>query len=144
MTPASNRTLLVDSGFFMALFEPRDQHHKDACEKRNRLKSSSFIVPWPILYETINTRFVRRPKTIIQFESLLRTHNTVLLDDSSYRYGVYKNVLARTKTQSHAMSLVDAVLSAILDDTNVRINAMLTFNLRDFGPICRKRGVELL
>ena len=140
MIPASNRTLLVDSGFFMALFEPRDQHHKDACEKRDRLKYSSFVVPWPILYETINTRFVRRPKTIVQFESLLRTHNTVLLDDSSYRYGVYKNVLARTKE----MSLVDAVLYAILDDTNVRINAMVTFNLRDFGPICRKRGVELL
>ena len=144
MIPASNRTLLVDSGFFMALFEPRDQHHKDACEKRDRLKFSSFIVPWPILYETINTRFVRRPKTIVQFESLLRTHNTVLLDDSSYRYSVYKNVLARAKTQRHAMSLVDAVLSAILDDTNVRIHAMLTFNRRDFGPICRKRGVELL
>ncbi len=144
MTLTSNRTLLVDSGFFIALFEPRDQHHKAACEKRDRLKSSSFVVPWPILYETINTRFVRRPKTIVQFESLLRTHNTVLLDDSSYRRGVYKNVLAPAKTQRNAMSLVDAVLYAILDDTNVRINAMLTFNFRDFGPICRKQGIELL
>ena len=42
------------------------------------------------------------------------------------------------------MSLVDSVLCAILDDTNVRIDAMLTFNLRDFENIYRSRGIELL
>ena len=143
--PSSN-TLLVDSGFFFALFDPRDQHHSDACEKQDWLETLSVVVPWPILYETINTRFVRRPETIVRFESILRAHDTVLLDDSPYRLDAYEGVFAQAKTQlqRNTMSLVDAVLSAILADPNVRIDAMLTFNSSDFGHICRVQKVELL
>ena len=146
MIGPSNNTLLVDSGFFFALFDPRDQHHGDACKKQDLLEALSVVVPWPILYETINTRFVRRPETIVRFESVLRAHDTVLLDDSPYRLDAYEEVLAQAKTQRqrNAMSLVDAVLCAILADPNVRIDAMLTFNSRDFGHICSVQRVELL
>ena len=139
-----NDTLLVDSGFFFALFNPRDQHHGDACEKQEWLETLSVVVPWPILYETINTRFVRRPETIVRFESILRAHDTVLLDDSPYRLDAYEDVFAQAKAKRNAMSLVDAVLCAILADTNVRIDAMLTFNSIDFGNICSVQRVELL
>ena len=141
-----NSTLLVDSGFFFALFDPRDQHHSDACEKQDWLESLSVVVPWPILYETINTRFVRRPETLVRFETILRAHDTVLLDDSPYRLDAYEDVLAQAKTQRqrNAMSLVDSVLCAILADPNVRIDAMLTFNSSDFGHICNVQKVELL
>ena len=141
--PSSN-ALLVDSGFFFALFDPRDQHHADACEKQDWLEELSVVVPWPILYETVNTRFIRRPATIVQFESILLAHDTVLLDDSSYRLEAYEDVFARAKARRNAMSLVDAVLCAILADTNVRIDAMLTFNSIDFDGICREQGIELL
>ena len=143
MIGPSNHTLLVDSGFFFALFDPRDQHHCDACEKQDWLETLSVVIAWPILYETINTRFVRRPETIVRFESILRAHDTVLLDDSPYRHA-YEDVLARAKARRNAMSLIDAVLCAILADPNVRIDAMLTFNSSDFGDICRERKVELL
>ena len=139
-----NDTLLVDSGFFFALFNPRDQHHSDACKKQDWLEALSVVVPWPILYETINTRFVRRPETIVRFESILRSHDTVLLDDSPYRLDAYEDVFAQAKAKRNAMSLVDAVLCAILADTNVRIDAMLTFNSIDFGNICSVQRVELL
>ena len=141
--PSSN-TLLVDSGFFFALFDPRDQHHSDACKKQDWLETLSVVVPWPILYETINTRFVRRPETIVRFESILRAHDTVLLDDSPYRRDAYEDVLSRARTKRNAMSFVDAILCAILADPNVRIDAMLTFNIIDFDGICREQGVELL
>lgn len=59
-----SKTLLVDSGFFFALFNPRDRYHADACEKQDWLEILSIVIPWPILYETINTRFVRRPETV--------------------------------------------------------------------------------
>lgn len=144
MIRPSNHTLLVDSGFFFALFNPRDQHHGDACEKQEWLEALSVVVAWPILYETINTRFVRRPETIARFESILRAHGTVLLEDSPYRLNAYEDVLEQAKAQHHAMSLVDAVLCAILADPKVRIDAMLTFNNRDFGDICREQKVELL
>lgn len=55
MSRTSNNTLLVDSGFFFALFDPRDQHHAAAREKQEWLETLAVIMPWPILYETINT-----------------------------------------------------------------------------------------
>ena len=137
-------TLLVDSGFFFALFDPRDQHHAAARDKQEWLEMFSVVMPWPILYETINTRFMRRPETIARFESLMNAPETEFLDDSPYRLEAYEDTLRRAKMRREAVSLVDAVLHAILDDTNVRIGAMLTFNLRDFGQICHVRGVELL
>ena len=143
MSRTSNKTLLVDSGFFFALLDPRDQHHAAACETQDWLEMHSLIIPWPILCETINTRFTRRPETIARFESIIRAPGTEYLDDSPYRLGAYKTTLAQAKSRRNAMSLVDLVLCAILADTNVRIDAMLTFNFRDFRHICYARKVEL-
>ncbi len=144
MSRTSNNTLLVDTGFFIALFNPRDQHHAAALEKQDWLEMLSIVMPWPILYETIDMRFARRPATIARFESIIHAPETEFLDDGPYRLEAYEDTLAQAKAQRHAMSLVDSVLCAILADTNVRIDAMLTFNFRDFSPICNLRGVELL
>ena len=144
MIMPSSDTVLVDSGFFMALFDRRDQHHKAACEKQEWLEHFSVVVPWPILYETINTRLVRRPENVERFESLLRDSDTVLLDDCPYRSDAYEELLERAKEQRHAMSLVDAVIYAILADPEVRVNGILTFNNSDFKQICYERGIELL
>ena len=144
MNRTSNNTLLVDTGFFIALFNPRDPYHAAAREKQDWLEMLSIVMPWPILYETINTRFVRRPETIARFESIIHAPETEFLDDRPYRLEAYEDTLTQAKAQRHSMSLVDSVLCAILDDTNVRIDAMLTFNFRDFGHICNLRGVELL
>lgn len=144
MSRTSNNTLLVDSGFFFALFNRRDQHHAAACEKQEWLETLAVIIPWPILYETINTRFTGRPETIARFESLMRAPGTEFLNDCPYRLEAYEDALTRARTQRKPMSLVDSVLCAILADTNVRIDAMLTFNLRDFGHICSVQEIALL
>ena len=42
------------------------------------------------------------------------------------------------------MSLVDMVMRLMLEDVNVRVNGLLTFNRRDFYDVCRRRGLEML
>ena len=136
--------LLVDSGFFFALFNPRDQHHSEACEKQEWLEIASVVVPWPILYETVNTRFTRSPDRIARFESIVHDRRrTEFVDDSPYREDALDQVLVRSK-QGHPISLVDAVLNSILADDKVRIDAMLTFNVSDFIGVCSAKGVEIL
>lgn len=136
--------ILVDSGFFFALFNPRDQHHSEACEKQEWLEIASVVVPWPILYETVNTRFTRSPDRIARFESIVHDRRrTEFVDDSPYREDALDHVLVRSK-QGHPISLVDAVLNSILADDNVRIDAMLTFNVSDFSGVCSAKGVEIL
>lgn len=136
--------LLVDSGFFFALFNPRDQHHSEACEKQEWLEIASVVVPWPILYETVNTRFTRSPDRIARFESIVHDRRrTEFVDDSPYREDALDQVLVRGK-HGHPISLVDAVLNSILADDNIRIDAMLTFNVSDFSGVCSAKGVEIL
>lgn len=136
--------ILVDSGFYFALFDPRDQHHTDACERQAWMEIASVVIPWPILYETVNTRFTRRPDTIARFERIVRAPQTEFINDSPYRPEALEQVLLRGKRQRHPMSLVDAVLNSILADDNVKIDAMLTFHSSDFIRICSVKGVEIL
>ena len=101
--------VLVDSGFFFALFDPRDPWHTQAKSKAEWIEAFRVIVPWPILYETVNTRLARRPDPVARFERILRRPDTELLDDSPYRLDAYENTLARAKAQREPASLVDSV-----------------------------------
>ena len=56
--------LLVDTGYFFALFNSRDQYHEKAVEKQEWLDELPIALPWPILYETLNTRFVKNSEYI--------------------------------------------------------------------------------
>jgi len=54
-----------------------------------------YVLPWPILYETVNTRLARRPEILAKFGAIARSPETVLLDDSPYREGSFATVLAQ-------------------------------------------------
>ena len=132
--------LLVDTGFFIAMYDERDAHHAEAQDKQSLLDVHAIILPWPVLYETINTRFSRRRGIMARFNAVITSGNTALLDDSPYRVEAYRAVAWNVR---RPMSLVDAVLRAIIEDTNVAVGAMLTFNKRDFHDVCRQHSVEL-
>ena len=134
--------LLVDTGFFTALYFERDPHHATALDHRDWVDILPVVLPWPILYETINTRLSRRQHLMAQFDALVSSDQTVLLDDSPYRHDCYRSVMDAPKGQ--APSLVDAILQRVLEDDNVPIRAMLTFNERDFRWLCEKHQIELL
>ena len=139
MTVASR--LLVDTGFFFALYDARDDHHDDAQAHQHWLEDLPIILPWPILYETVNTRLTRRQHLVAQFDAVVSAERTTLLDDTPYRADCYRTVSSRTR---RGLSLVDAVLQRVIEDANVDIGAMLTFNARDFAALCAENRVEIL
>ena len=143
------KIILVDSSFFFALFNPEDDFHSKALKEQDTLDKFPIIVPWPILYETINSKFVKSPETIKSFENIMRRPDAEFLDDSKYRDEAYQKTLALAKRgyrreEDGPRSLVDSVLHTILEDVNVRISAMLTFDDNDFRYICARRDVELI
>ena len=87
--------VLVDSGFFIALFNERDQHHASARRLEEWLDFVPIVLPWPILYETVNTRLARRPQNLAKFGAIVRLPETLLLDDTPYRVGSFAAVLAQ-------------------------------------------------
>ena len=135
--------LLLDSGFFFALYEPRDTHHASAQGKREWLDELPIVLPWPVLYEAVNTRFARRPGIMARFDAVVGHPDTKLLDDTPYRDDAYRTAIELGR-RGRPMSLVDAVLRSVIEDTNVAVAALLTFNPADFADVCRQNSVELL
>jgi predicted nucleic acid-binding protein len=138
--------ILVDTGFWFALFERTDSYHAQAEEKSAYLWPLNIVIAWPVLYETLNTRFVhtRNHLALRQFQTVLKRPGAVLLDDAPYRQNALELAFASSLKRSRALSLTDCVLRLMLDDTDTRIDFLATFNIRDFADVCRKRGVRLL
>lgn len=139
-----NATIIVDTGFWFALFTPGDSDHAEAAKKAVILDRARLIFPWPVLYETLNTKLVKNRFATARFDSLLKTSSAVFIDDADYRGLALQATMRESQAQGRAISLVDMVIRFVIDDPNIRIAAILTFNAGDFADICRKRNVEIL
>lgn len=135
---------LTDAGIWYALFERRDQYFAQAQEKVQYLDLFYIVLPWPILYETLNTRFVRNVAALRRFESYLKKPHVILLEDALYRDAALDLTMDSSINRSRPLSLVDCVLRLMLDDVNTKIDYLMTFNPGDFADVCRSRGIELI
>ncbi len=144
MRPETGRVALVDTGFWFALFEDRDDYHQDAQRWEEALLGfRTILLPWPILYETLNTRFMRRSAWIPRFNALLNRGNTRCLDDAKYRDQGLRDTLLMGGSRGRRLSLVDCVLQRIIEDRTVGVNCLFTYNVADFEVLCRRRRVAL-
>jgi predicted nucleic acid-binding protein len=135
------KNILADSGFWFGLFYPRDSYHKEACSIEASLAVSNLLIPWPSLYETLNTRLMRRSGERERFRHYLRRRSTVLLDDEEYKAGSLAYVLEQRSTN---LSLVDHIIRSMLEDRRLAIDALITFNAPDFSDVCQSRGIEIV
>ncbi|MGA1839469.1 MAG: hypothetical protein ACMUIU_02500 [bacterium] len=136
------KNVIFDSGFWYALYDERDNYHNDAILFEEYLKIYNLIIPWPILYETLNTRFVRRNNWLSSFENYIKSPNVLILSDESYRERAL-NLVFDLKRGVNSYSLVDLVIREILKDTTIKIDALVTFNPKDFIDICMLRNLEI-
>lgn len=139
------QNLIIDTGFWIGFYDERDAHHAKAVELAVYLEDCHVLIPWPSLYETLNSRFVRRSAQLHGFELLLHKPGTVLLSDARYREQALASVASLNRqTRGRGMSLVDIVIRAMIEDVNIRIDALITFNKPDFLAACLSRQVEIL
>ena len=87
------KRFVADSCFWFALFEPRDQYHRAATSLQEQLTVHDLIVPWPTLYEALNTRLVRRPDRLARFKAIIERPSTSIVEDRSYRTDSLRIVL---------------------------------------------------
>jgi predicted nucleic acid-binding protein len=139
---SSGKAILVDTGFWIALYDARDQYHQQAKQKVHILEIATLLLPWPSLYETLNTRFVKNSVAIRGFEALLRQPHVFRLPDEPYREQALVGAMSAAGERS--IALVDMVIRMVLEDVSVRKSGLLTFNQRDFSDTCRKHRVEML
>ena len=140
-----SQNVLTDSGFWIAYFENSDEHHHKAHEWANIIFNSPFIIicPFPSLYEFLNTRFARRSDRIEELEKLIKKLNIEYIYDDNYRFDLITNFIT-TNRYSPKLSSVDIIINKIIEDINIKIDFVVTFNEDDFKSACQGRNITIL
>lgn len=137
------KSVLIDTGFWFALFTNGDPYHSEALEKYELLEHHHIVIPWPTLYETINTRFSKNREGMKSFEDFLKQEQVIKLDDAKYKETVI-DLVFRKAEEYNPYALVDLVLREIISDSSIKIDYLITFNERDFADVCALSHVEVV
>lgn len=139
------QTVLVDTCVWYAIFDPRDRPDQrgDMVAIAQVLETMKVLVPWPVTYETMCTRFTSNRVALQGFERLLKQPQVQLINDDKYRDGALSESFEWSLRRGRPLSLTDCLLRRALVDIDLKINCFATFNVRDFRDICAPRGIEL-
>lgn len=147
------RRVCADTGFLIALYGEQGQQHDRASAWFEQLfaRPGHQLLPWPALYEAINTRLVRDPRQLEVMErdwTLLRRNGRPdYLNDERYREDALAEVFTETRRPRRSyrrLSLADRVIRALLADVALSVDVLLTNDESAFHEICRLRGLELI
>jgi hypothetical protein len=148
------KRFLLDSGYLLALYRDEGDRTRSAAETFANLLSISenvLLVPWPVAYERFNSEFSARSDWIEKLNSdwsrLRRLRKLEYVDDSQFRQKCLDEWLGLSPERPGrfaGLSLVDRILMALIEDRSKRVEALLTFDLRDFSGFCGKLGVEII
>lgn len=141
------KIVLVDSCFWFAYLGTRNDSLKPIADKiYDRLEKleCNVIIPFPSLYETINTKLLKdkNKKAADWFLQQLNTNTRYIrVPDDKYRDAAFT---ATSTNRSRGISLVDNILRIMMEDKSVRVDTLITFNTGDFLDVCTKCGIELI
>ena len=138
------KNVIIDTGFWFALFDSRDEHHRQALDVYELIKDNNIIIPFPSLYETINTAFSEQYLWMQKFQDIVNQPNITKIFDEQYREDALGISFYSSLMQKRNLSLVDVIIRLILDDPTVKTDYLVTFNVKDFNDVCRKRNIEIL
>lgn len=145
----------LDACFLIGLYDERDKHHARSRELLemyfgDRTRNVAIVI-WPNLYELVSTRLVRdtRKTQILEqdWRILASKKRIEFLEDDPYRAEALElcfRELNKRRSSYRGLSLTDHVIRAVLADSNVQVDAILTFNPGDFADVCRSKNKLIL
>ena len=134
--------VLVDTSVWYSIYDTKETRQSVISAALSSLDNTLVVFPWPVLYEVLRTKFVKRPLLMEQLELRLARPNVIKADDCKYRESALRESFAASKRHRN-LSLVDCVLRQVLLDEEQRIDYFLTLNLPDFVDVCRQTGVQV-
>lgn len=136
--------VLADTGVWYALCDSRDSLHSKALSRAGLLEQHHVVLPWPVVYETLCTRFVRNSRALRRFVGLLKRPRIEYLDDSTYVQDALDIAIESSLSRARPLSMVDCAIRLILDDVDTRVDYLMTFNPADFLDVCERRRIRLV
>lgn len=127
------KRLLVDSCIWYAIWDETDDKHSYCEVIEKTISAHQLIIPYPILYETLNSRFVgNRYKQCENFFKVLNsTGKVTLVPDEKYR-GKALRILNAGSDRYQQYSLVDMIIRLMMEDISLGPLSVYTFNTKDF------------
>jgi predicted nucleic acid-binding protein len=137
------KNIMVDTCFWIAYCDPSDGKHTEAIEWSKKIFDYPVLCPFPTLYEFLDTRFSRRPEVINEFDNMIKKGLLKFVYDDKYRDNIVNGYIEGNKFFSQ-YSLVDLIINRMIEDVNLKIDYLFTFNQEDFKRACNKRNIEML
>lgn len=141
------KIVLIDSCFWFALLGTRHDEYAPAAKsifERLETLQCYIIIPYPSLYETVNTKLLKdKYKNAADWflEQLNTNPRYIKVTDDNYRETAFS---ATTADRVRGISLVDNILRVMMTDTTLKIDTLITFNTSDFVDTCTRNGIELI
>ena len=137
--------ILIDTGVWYSRYDKRDTaaSQEDVETIFELAQPFNIILPWPIAYETLRTKFTRNRLGMSLFEEEIKSPNIQFIDDTTYRDKAIELSFESSRS-FRPLSMVDCVLRLMMDDVNVQIKYFATWNTKDFQDVCFNRRIEIL
>ena len=150
MSKKKRMTILTDTGFWIALYNKKENERHEKAIKiyewiiKHRI---NIYIPWPIFYEILRNKLALKTTNFVKhFENGLKTLNFTKIDDDDYREAALEETIQKAKIfknskGSRTLSLVDIVTRGILLDKN-EISNLITLDPDHFEDVCKKKNVS--
>lgn len=136
------KRLIVDTGIWYAVLDKTDSRMECADDIAKILEKHQLFVPYPSLYEAINTRLIKNEyhQADKLFAYLNNPEKVVLVSDDKYRETALKAVQFNLSNGKH-YSLVDMIIRLMMEDETLGLRSVITFNVKDF---CGVNAIEVI
>ena len=134
--------IIVDTGFWIALYNP-EKHielQDDIDTILNFIEDKNIIIPFPTLYEFLNSKFSRK-KYVEQFRRLILKPNYMKLDDTIYRMTALESFFNNAVERNNDVSFVDEVIKEVIIGKLIRIDYLVSFDA-GLNNFAKARGIE--
>ena len=91
------------------------------------IEDDNIFIPFPTLYEFVNSRLSRRDSRA-QFEKFLQKSNVFKISDEKYKEKALENFFSKSNYEYSDISLVDEVIKLIIMDKPLKIDYIATFD----------------
>ncbi len=125
---ANNEYLIIDTGFFIALGNAKDQYHKKAVEMLDNLPKRKWITTWPVLTEVCHLLLNVASDKIVPFFKNLEEGAFLLFNLTEKDYGTIRELMG--KYSDLPMDLADA--SLVILANHLQQGDILSTDCRDF------------
>lgn len=139
--------VIVDTGFWYSYLGTREQErHMVADKVFRRLEEleANFLIPFPTLYEAINTKLLKsknRTKANWFLRQLQSNPRFIKVPDDEYKDDAY--LLTVSENNHRGYSLVDMIIRVMMEDDRLKIDSLLTLNIDDFIDVASRRGISI-